>query len=200
MISDRKLHFPTTPETFVKTIDHNDYLLQTPEFGGDDPTIPIAVKSKEDMDATAKELYSILGTEGGFHPPKRNDMTQSFLEKSSFCHCEAFKKQSFHIPMLGASKRTRSASQFPGCFCSDFLSPFFFCLFASPYPRQCSQSTSLRLLMLPWGSCFSEIWKEGRRRRRGDELAGALIRDRGVNLFRAAVRLSGFVTSWVYAM
>ena len=73
-MSDRPLPFRTTQETSVKTIDHNDYLLQTPEFGGDDATILIAVGSEEDMKATAKELYSILGIEGDFHPPKRSEM------------------------------------------------------------------------------------------------------------------------------
>lgn len=61
MMSDRPLPFKCTREEFSEKVTRSHHLLKTPDFGGDAMTGNAVVKSEEQMEATAKELYSVLG-------------------------------------------------------------------------------------------------------------------------------------------
>lgn len=68
MMSDRPLPFRCTREEFSENVTRFHHLLQPPGFGGDATTGNAVVRSDEQMEATAKKLYSILGVEGDFIP------------------------------------------------------------------------------------------------------------------------------------
>lgn len=72
MMSDQPLPFTPTRENFYIMITGDfDGALRPPEFGGDTPPPPTGnavVKSEEELEATARELYAILGIKGDFIP------------------------------------------------------------------------------------------------------------------------------------
>lgn len=71
MMSDRPVPSKTSAEIGDTMNFVEDDLLEHPEvtaLGCPDMTVNILVKSEEQMEATAKKLYSILGMEGDFIP------------------------------------------------------------------------------------------------------------------------------------
>ena len=73
MMSDRPVPFKTSAG-IGDTMNSVDDLLEQPEVTAlrcPDMTGIILVRSEEQMEATAKELYSILGMEGDFIPQNK---------------------------------------------------------------------------------------------------------------------------------